>query len=162
MLNIFNLFLFLFAVWIGFILTSGHISWLYVFFGIVAAGLTTLVSMRLKLVEEKTEMLYLSFGFYRHFLKIFFGNFFSSINLIIDLAIRRSEIKPALHHIKINKSDCDTSLLAASVNMMSGLFSVNLDEEEILIHSIDQKYFKNFDLKKIQRSLHHVNDDNLV
>lgn len=162
MLNIFNLFLFLFALWIAFILTSGHISWLYVFFGIVAAGLTTLVSVRLKLVEKKTEMLYLSFGFYRHFLRIFIKSFFSSINLIIDLALRKTEIKPLIYHIKINKNDCDPALLAATVNMMPGLFTITLEDEEILIHAIDKKYFKNFDLQKIQRSLRNVNDDNLV
>ncbi len=162
MLNIFNLFLFLFTLWIVFMVTSGHISWLYVAFGVVAAGLTTIISRRLKLIESRSEMLYLSFGFYRHFIKIFIGNFFGSIGMVIDLALRNSDIKPIVYRVKINKLNCDSSLLATSINLMLGLFTITLDDEVIEIHSIDEKYFKNFDLKKIQRSLSDVNDDNLV
>lgn len=162
MLNIFNLFLFLFALWIVLIVTSNHISWLYVFFGFIAAGLATLVSMRLKLLDKKSEMLFLSLGFYRHFLKVFIKSFFKSIAIIIDLALGKSHLVPAIYKIKINKEKTTPALLATSANMVCGLFTINLDEDEITIHALDEKYFRGFDLKKIYQSLSNVNDDNLV
>lgn len=162
MLNIFNLFLFLFAIWAVFIFISGHISLVYALCGIIAAALATLASIRLRLFEKKTEMLYLSFGFYRHFCRIFLKNFFSSINLIIDLALRKTEPKPTIHYLKIDKDDPNAPLLAPTLNMTCGLFCVALEEDKIMVHAIEEKYFRNFDLKKNLRSLSNVNDDNLV
>lgn len=162
MLNIFNLFLFLFAIWAGFIFISGHISLLYGLCGIIAAALATLVSIRLRIFEKKTQMLYLSFGFYRHFCRIFLANFLASINLIIDLALRKTEVKPVIHYIKIDKDDPDAQLLVPTINMVCGLFSVAFEDDKIMVHTLDEKYFRKFDLKKNQRSLRNVNDDNIV
>lgn len=163
MLNIFNLFLFLFALWILFMISAGHISWLYVFFGILASGLVSISSFRLKLIEEKSEVLYLSFGFYRHFSKIFLKNFFSALKLIIDLAISRKSLHPTLHKIKLSeKNKFNPALLMASFNMSTGLFSIGTQDEEILIHAIDEEYFLQFDLQKTCNHLNNVNDDNLV
>ena len=52
MLNIFNLFLFLLLLWAMFMLAAGHLTWLYLMFGVIASALVSLVSMRLKLVEK--------------------------------------------------------------------------------------------------------------
>lgn len=162
MLNIFNLFLFLSAIWAVFMFISNHVSLVYILCGIFGAGLATLIAIRLRLFEKKTEMLYLSFGFYRHFLRVYFKNFLSAIRLIIDLAHQKVEIKPSLHRLKINKNDPTWPLLITTINMTSGLSCVALEEDEILVHAIDEKYFKALDLPKMQRSLNNVNDDNLV
>lgn len=163
MLNIFNLFLFLFALWILFMVAAGKVSLLYVFFGLLSAVLVAVASFRLKLIEKKSELLYLSFGFYRHFFKIFVKNFFSSINLIIDLAISRKQLSPTLHKVRIDeKLKFNPALLMVSFNMSAGLFSIGAKDDEILIHALDEKYFSQFDLQKICASLNHVNDDNLV
>lgn len=163
MLNIFNLFLFLFALWILFMISADQLSWLYVFFGILASGLVSVASFRLKLIEEKSELLYLSFGFYRHFFKIFMKSFFSAIKLIIDLAISRKPLHPTLHNVKFSpKNKFNPALLMASYNMSTGLFSIGNKDDEILIHAIDEEYFKKFDLQKTCNSLNNVNDDNLI
>lgn len=163
MLNIFNLFLFLFALWIFFMIAGNNISWLYIFFGLIASGFVAIVSFRLKLVEEKSELLYLSLGFYRHFINLFIKSFFSAIALIISLAISRKELNPTIHKIKLTPKDkFNPALLMASFNMSSGLFSIGMKDDEILVHAIDESYFKKFDLNKTRRSLNNANDDNLI
>jgi len=163
MVNIFNLFLFLFALWILFMISAGNISWLYIFFGILSAGLVSIASFRLNLIEEKSELLYMSFGFYRHFLKIFLQNFLTAIKLIISLALTNKTLHPLIHVVKFNpKNKFNPALLMASFNMTTGLFSIGAKDGEILVHSIDEVYFKKFDLQKACKSLNNVNDDNLV
>ncbi len=163
MLNIFNLFLFLLALWVLFMISASHISWLYVFFGIIASGLVAVASFRLKLIEEKSELLYLSLGFYRHFFRIFVKNFLSSIRLIIDLAISRKPLHPTLHRVILQeKHRFNPALLMTSFNMSTGLFSISLKDDEIMVHALDENYFSQFDMHRASKSLNNVNDDNLV
>lgn len=163
MLNIFNLFLFLLTLWIMFMILAGKVSWLYIFFGILASGLVSISSFRIHLIEKKSELLHFSFGFYRHFARIFFKNFFSSLKLIIDLALTREPTYPLVYKVNLDhESQINPALLMASFNMTTGLFCIGNKENEILIHAIDEDHFKKFDLQKIYKSLKNVNDDNLV
>lgn len=163
MLNIFNLFLFLFALWILFSISSSTFSLVYIIFGIIASMLVAIASFYLKLINEKSELLYLSLGFYRHFLKIFIKNFFSSLKLIIELAIRNQPLHPTIHKISFNsQNEFNPALLMISLNMTTGLFSIGMEEGKILVHAVDERYFKQVDLQKIYASLKSVNDDNLV
>lgn len=163
MLNIFNLFLFLLTLWILFMISAGNISWLYLIFGIMASSFIAVSSYKLKLVEEKSELLYLSFGFYRHFLKIYFNHFFGALKLIIDLAFRREPFKPVIHVIKFdNKNHFNLALLATTINMSTGLFCIGMREDEVFIHAIEEDHFAKFNLQKSMSDLVHVNDDNLV
>ncbi len=163
MLNIFNLFLFLLALWITFMVVAGNISWLYLGFGIVSAAFVAFSSSKLKLVEEKSELLYLSFGFYRHFFKIYCGSFFSSLNLIVEMAFRREPFKPVIHVVKItNKNRINLALFATSINMNTGLFCIGMRDNEAFIHAVEEQYFAKFNVRKLLNILPHINDDNLV
>jgi multisubunit Na+/H+ antiporter MnhE subunit len=163
MLNIFNLFLFLLALWLMFMAASQHFTWLYLFLGLIASGLVALMSKRLRLVEKNSELLYLSFGFYRHFILIFIGNFFSSLSLIIKMALGKSAPNPTLHKVKLKANHgFNPALLIASFNMSTGNFCVDSRENEILVHALNSGYFKKFDLQKICINLRNINDDNII
>lgn len=54
------------------------------------------------------------------------------------------------------------ALLMVSVNMTTGLLFLELKDDEILIHEIDENFFKSFELKKTCKELAQINDDNLV
>lgn len=163
MLNIFNLFLFLFALWILFMIAAGNVSWLYILYGIIAASIVSIASARLKLIEDKSELLYLSVGFYRHFSKVFLGNFFSAIKLIIKLALTNKPLHPLVYNVSLNeKNKFNPALLIATFNMSTGLFCISAKDDELMVHAIDEDHFKKIDLQKICKNLSNVNDDNLV
>jgi multisubunit Na+/H+ antiporter MnhE subunit len=163
MLNIFNLFLFLLALWVMFMLAAEKTSWLYMFFGILSSGLVSAASFRLKIIESKSELLYLSLGFYRHFVKIFFYNFFSASKLLLKLAFAKKLSVPLIYSVRQDSDDrFNPALLMASFNMTTGLFCIGAKDEEILIHAISEEYFKKFNLQKACKILNNINDDNLV
>ena len=163
MLNIFNLFLFLFALWILFMISAGNISWLYLILGIISSALVAAFSHKMKLIETKSELLYLSFGFYRSFLKTYFDNFFSAIKLVIALAYRREPFKPVIHVVTLNqKFHPNLALFATTINMTTGLFCIAVRDDEIFVHAAETDYFARFDLEKLMAQLTQVNDDNLV
>jgi multisubunit Na+/H+ antiporter MnhE subunit len=163
MLNFFNLFLFLLAAWFCFMVGAQKINLLYIFFGVVSSILVAGASYRMKLFDKKSELLYLSLGFYRHFSKIFISNFFSSILLISKMALSKNSVNPLIFNLKFDENnEYNTGLLIASINMTSGLFVIGSKENELLIHVIDENYLKKFNLHKTHRSLTNVNDDNLI
>ncbi len=166
MLNIFNLFLFLLALWGMFMFSSENVSWLYLSLGLISAALISFYSYRVKLIDEKSELLYLSFGFYRNFLAIYFCNFFSAIKLIFQLAFRREPHKsfsPSIHVVNLNlRKEINPALLATTINMVTGLFCISLRENEMQIHAVEHDYFDHFDFKKLLYDLAEVNDDKLI
>ena len=163
MLNIFNLFLFLLALWILFMVAGGNISWFYIFFGLGCAAFVSVLSFRFKLIEEKSELLYLSLGFYRHFVKIFFKGFFPSLKLIAKMALDKEPAKSLTYVVEIDaKNNFNSALLIGSLNMSPGLFCIGAKENQVLVHAINQEHFQKFNLQKNFKSLNNVNDDNLV
>ncbi len=164
MLNIFNLFLFLFAIWIALLVLQGQVTWLYLFLGIICSALVSVFSYRLKLIEEKSELLYLSIGFYRHFGRLYFKSFFSALGLIFSLVFdKNSNIKPVIYMISLDyKNKFNPGLFASTINMTTGLFCLLIKEEKIFIHCLDQKFFEQFDANKTVKILKEINDDNLV
>ena len=135
----------------------------FLIFGIISSIIIAIISYQLKLINNKSELLYLSLGFYRHFLGIYFKNFLASMNLIFDLAINRKSLHPTVHRIKfLDSYRFNPALLISSFNMTAGLFTIATDGDEILIHAIHEEYFYNFDLLKNVINLNNVNDDNLV
>ncbi len=163
MLNIFNLFLFLLLFWCTLMLFVSQFSWLYLSFGIFFCAITAFGSFKLKLIDKKSELLYLSFNFYRHFVKIYFANFFKSIKLIFRLAFGSKPIRPLIYKVAINFEDkFNPALMISSYDMHSGLLCVFVEDENFLIHALDEKYFTEFNLFKTLRVLPDINEDNLV
>ena len=163
MLNIFNLFLFLLTLWSLFMFFGNDFSLPFLIFGIFSSGLVAMVAYRLKLINQKSELLYLSLGFYKHYLGIYFKNFISSLSLIIDLAINRKSLHPTIHKVKFRDSyNFNPALLISSYNMSTGLFAIAFENDNLIIHAIHEDYFYKFDLLHYTLNLNNVNDDNLV
>ena len=163
MLNIFNQFLFLVAVWLFFMVIGKNFTLIYFFIGVFSSLIISLFCYHLKLIDSKSKFLYLSFGFYRHFLLIYFKNFFRAIFLIIDLAINRRSMNPRLHFVEIKRNhNFSEELLIASINLSAGLLVIQVNEENIVIHSIDEEFFYRVNFNKIYKNLANVNDDEIV
>lgn len=146
-------------------LSFGVFSVPYVCFGLVSCVLVAVISAKIGLIEKNSELLYLSFGFYRHFFSIFVKNFSGSIVLIIALAFGSKKFQPTLCKAVIKKKfDFNPALLIATINMTCGLLCLEAkdDDSEFVIHAIDEKFFDKFDLQKTCLSLEETNDDKLV
>lgn len=161
-MHIFNLFIFLFSIWIFLIFICSSFSFSYILLGIISSALISFICARLRLTQKNSEFLYLSFGFYRHFLSIFFKNFFSSIFLICRLAFTKQPIRPIATTIKLPYNKSHLALLTASINMMTGISCVKIQNEKITIHAIDKKYLEKLDLQELCHNLQDINDDNLI
>ena len=103
MLNIFNLFLFLLTLWFVFMFVGHDFSIPFLIFGIISSLVISIISYQLKLINNKSELLYLSLGFYHHFFGIYFKNFFKSMNLVLLGTSLQFEIKKRFHSVYISR-----------------------------------------------------------
>lgn len=142
---------------------ADKISLFYFFFGLLFTAFIAIISYKTQLINKKTELLYLNTGFYIHFIKIYFGNFFSSLNIIFLSCFFNKSLNPVIKTVDLNKENQrNDGLLVTSINMTSGLFCVNINDKEVSIHCIDEKYFKKFNLEKTLKSLAKINEHDSI
>lgn len=166
MLNIFNLFLFLFLVWGLFLIVLLKFSISSIIFGGVASFIIAYYAFKIKIIKKDTELIFLNYNFYRHFIKIYLKNFIRSLNLLIELVFFHKGIRPLVYKQKIKIQDFDYQLLEYSINCSAGLncidIEINNKDYVFVIHSLNEGYFEQFQIKKIIRFLPHINEDKIV
>lgn len=140
------------------------ISIIYLIFGIFSSIFVSLICYNLKLIEKKSEMLCLSFGFYKHFFTTYLKNFIPSISLLLQLAFKGSKLNHKAYKIVLNSiaKRHSSELLQATINLTTGLFTIKDGKFYIEIYAIDKRFYKNFNLKKTFKILENINDDNIV
>ena len=140
-----------------------ELSVFYAISGIIFSFLVSFLSYKLKFIEKNSEMLYLHLNFYRHFLKVFIANFFKSFGLAFSLAIGRKSLRPLIYKVDISDVDkFNLPLLIATINMNLGLSVVEDGEKFFTIFALDEKFFEEFNLKRILKILPEINENNLV
>jgi hypothetical protein len=144
---------------------GNNISFIYFFFGVISSLFVAVASYRVGIIQKKSELLYLSIGFYRYFIKLYLDNFFSSINLILSLALEKNE-NCKISTIEIYDEKLNLGLLIAAINISSGIISAShrIDDNKkiLLIHSVDDKYLERFDLYKNIKIINNLNEDDIV
>lgn len=161
MLNIFNLFLFLFSIWSILMLLTDNISWLYAFLGIIFSLLISVFSYQIKLIDKKTDFPFLHTNFYSHFFLIYVKNFLGSLKILLTLAFLNKDLRPTKRVFKLNEDKVNHAMMIATINMTSGLTCIDNNSDEFLIYSMSEQYFNDFDFDDIVRSLSKVNDDEI-
>lgn len=166
MLNIFNLFLFLFLVWGLFMIVLLKFSILSIIFGGICSFAIAYYAFKIKIIKKDTELIFLNYNFYRHFVKIYLKNFMRSLNLLIELVFFHNSIRPLIYKQKIKIHDYNYQLLEYSINCSAGLSCIDVEINNkdciFVIHALNESYFELFQIKKIARFLPHINEDKIV
>ncbi len=168
MINIFNLFLTLFFLCLLFACSNGnitphHFSWLFVLIAFFSSIIASLVAYKLKIFNKDSHFSFLHFGFYRHFIKLFFSAFLQSILVVFRIAISSRKIEPKIYSLPIEELEIHTlNLLIFTINMTPGLLFIDLIDDKIVILGLNKSYIEKLDLKQIIRQIDRVDDNKLV
>jgi len=161
MINIFNLFLVLLFFWFIFAGAGGVLSWLYLFLGIIVSATISLIAWKIKLINQSTDFLFLNLGFYKHFCKLIFCSFFKSIALLFSSSFKT--LNPVTYYLPITKQNSsELALFMSTISLIPGLFCLGLKDDELIIHALDEKYFKQSKINEIYNNLKSIKDDRLV
>ncbi len=159
----FDLFLFLLFLWLLLMLNFQRFTYEMLIAGIFSSATVAILARYLQLITNESKQLFLSLRFYRHFLRIYSENFYRSLSLIFDLAFGFKSFAPQIKRVAIYKKfRPDLALLIASINMISGLMVIEVEEENILIYAINPDCFADFELLKTAVGLSEINDDDLI
>jgi len=164
MINIFTLFLLLLALWSSFVYLIFGFDYTYFVLGIVASLVISLICFNLKIINKKSELLYLSWGFYKYFIKLYFTNFFKQITVQIKMLFISSFTDPrsikVVYRTQENKNN--SFLFEATINFMAGYSIIEIKPDHILVGAINRSYEDQFFAKRIFAKIKNINDDNLV
>lgn len=132
--------------------------------GSIFSFLIAAISYRFNLINKKSELLFLSFGFYRHFFKLYFKNFYSSLILIIKVLLGKRNINPVVYKLLIDDSNksFNPSSLISTINMSTGLLVIFNENNLLLVHALNEEYINNFSFSANMAKLNNLNDDKLV
>ncbi|MBL6664953.1 MAG: hypothetical protein ISQ34_03825 [Rickettsiales bacterium] len=139
-------------------------NYIYFVVGFVASLAISLACFNVKIIDKKSELLYLSLGFYKYFIKLYLSNILKQIIVQIKTLLIPSFIDPQT--IKVDLSAIDDqenmALFEASLNLMVGYSILKVESDHILVGAINENYKKNFRPKKIFKDIKNINDDSLV
>jgi len=164
MINLINYFLFLFFLWLIFMVMGHNFSASFAIIGAIFSFLISLISYRFNLINKKSELLFLSLGFYHHFFKLYFKNFYSSLMLIIKIVSGKKNINPVIYKLLIddNNKSFNPSSLISTINMNTGLLVIFNENNSLLIHALNEEYINHFNFSANIAKLNNLNDDKLV
>jgi hypothetical protein len=130
--------------------------------GILLCLAASFLAWKLKIIRKSSNLLFLHFGFYRHFFKIIFSAFFPSLKIAFRAAIASKEIDPKVFHLKVKKlNKKELLLLAPTLNLMAGLLFVRNEDEKISILSLYDECIFGLNLEEIIANLDQMHDVSL-
>lgn len=164
MINIFNLFLLLLALWSSVVYTLFGFDYVYLVLGVVPALLISVACFNLRIINKKSELLYLSWGFYTYFVKLYCSNFFKQILLQIMMVATPSIIDPKVIKtvLKSSEDKKHAFLFESTIDFMAGYSVLEVHTDYILVGAINSEYAARFSSKAIFKKVNNINDDSLV
>lgn len=164
MINIFNLFLLLLAIWSGSVYALQGFNYEYLFIGSAVSLVISVFCFNLRLINKKSELLYLSWGFYKYFINLYIRNIGKQIILQIKMALIPSIIdsKTIKVHLKFDEEKKNSLLFESTVDFMAGYSVIELTSDYIIVGAINSDYASRFSGKSIFKKLKNINDDSLV
>ena len=164
MINIFNLFLLLSALWSIFVYMIFGLNYFYLGFGAFMALVISISCFYLRIINKKSELLYLSWGFYQYYAKLYCVNIVKQIMLQIKIFFTSSFIDPKTIKISLkNPQDKQYAFLFEStIDFMAGYSILETTPDYIIVGALNEDYVKNFSAKRIFKNIRNINDDSLI
>lgn len=165
MINIFNLFLFLYAFWGILAFASDSLTMSFIALGFFFSLIVSLIAWKLKMVRKKVNFLFLNLGFYKHFLSLFFVNFFYCVIFLVKTTfVKKDPENNCFFEMNFEKilTKSEMAIFIASISFIPGLCYVDCDKTVVTIYALDERFFRKDPLQKIYNNINQVDDDNLV
>jgi len=167
MINIFNLFLTLFFFWLSFAYLGENLSWLCVFFGLLSSLIISFIAWKIKIINKYSHLIFLHFGFYKHFVGLIFSAFPQSLLTAYRAAIASQKINPKIHFFLVKSlNNNELVLLISTINMMPHLLFIGVKDKlkgkEVIILSLNDFSVSKLNLRQVISDLDKINDNRLV
>jgi len=164
MINIFNLFLFLYIFWLILLLINDIFSSFLLIFGVFVALFVSILARKIKIINKDINFLFLNFGFYKHFLLIYFLSLFRYLILLPRILFIDGKDNSDIIKISVKKllNKQELLLFISTINMLPAISYVNKKNKEIIIYCAIKELFNEDEIIKIYDNIYKINDDSLI
>lgn len=164
MINIFNLFLFLYIFWLILMLINDIFSSFLLIFGVFVALFVSILARKIKIINKDINFLFLNFGFYKHFLLIYFLSLFRYLILMPRFLLINGRDNSYIIKFSVKKAlnRHELSLFISTINMLPAISCIDKKNKEITIYCVNKELFNKDEIVKIYDNIYKINDDSLI
>lgn len=144
------------------LLFNSYFNFIYFILIILISLLISYLTIKLKLVNQKTNFLFLQLGFYKFIFKKFNSMFLFSFYLTWQL-YKKKPIEPIVDYIYIDNSNLhEITLIINTLNLLPGIICCATRKQYLIIHSLGFQYFIPSDIFILNNEIIDVYDDNII
>ena len=163
MINIFTLFLFLLTLWMVTLFITNSIHSYYIYFGFISSITISIISWKLKLIDQNSNFIYLNIGFYKYFVLLILYSFFKTLIMLIEYQLFYNKLQPSIYYISTKElSENNLNLLISTIFFIPGIMYFGVKNKQMMIHCLDKKYFKRKEINKIYSYLTKIDENRLI
>ena len=163
MINIFNLFLVLFTFWFFLIFANFNLNFITLIIGLICCSIIAYCSWKFKLINRKTEFLFLIFGFYKFFFSLFIISLYNSFLLLFEFLKFTPQINPVIYNLPFkNSKQINIPILISAITLIPGISFIDFNKNHIVIYCLNEKLVKKANLKNLISNLQKINDNSIV
>lgn len=164
MLSLFNYFLIILFFCVFGILFYAKFTAIIIILAVIFSVALCLILLDFGTIKKGDKMIYLNYGLYRHFFRLWRSNLFDSFKILWVYLIYGDgrKYKPQLRILRINNEIKPyRHLMVKSLNMFVGV-DAKLQEDSIVIEAVDQKFLAKIRIQELLYSIKNINDDELI
>jgi multisubunit Na+/H+ antiporter MnhE subunit len=125
--------------------------------------MVSVIAWKIKIITKYSHFLFLHIGFYRHFIGIIISSFFESLIIAFRAANNSSKLDCKIYFLPIKKlNNSELVLLMSTINLLPGTIFIGLEDKQIAICGLNEKYMARLNLEKVYNKLEKINDNRLV
>ncbi len=133
-------------------------------FGVFITFFVSIFARKIKIINKDINFLFLNFGFYKHFLLIYFLSLFRYFILLPRLLLINGKDNSDIIKFSVKKllNKQELSIFIATINMLPAISYIDKKNKEIIIYCAIKELFNKDEIVKIYDNIYKINDDSLI
>lgn len=151
------------CIWLLLFLFNSSFSAVYFIVGIFVCVFISYLMMKLKIVNKKSNFLFLQFGFYKFIFSKIGSTFLYTIYLTLQFWKNNDNFEQVVDYLYIDNSNLnEVGLIVNTFNMMPGVICCATRKQYIIVHSLGYQYFIPSDIFILNDAVADIYDDNVM
>lgn len=163
MLIFLTLFFTYLCIWIILFLLNSLFSSLYFLVGVCICLFVSYLTIKLKIVNQKTNFLFLQVGFYKYIFSKINTSLLYTIYLTLQFYKKKQNFEEVVDYVYVDNSNLyEVALIVNTLNLLPGVICCALKKQHLVIHSLGFQYFIPSDIFILNDEISNIYDDNVI
>ena len=163
MLIFLTLFFTYLCIWIILFLLNSIFSSLYFLLGVAICLFVSYITVKLKVINHKTNFLFLQIGFYKYIFSKINASLLYTIYLTLQFYKKEQNFEEIVDYIYVDNPNVhEMALMTNTLNLLPGVICCAIKKQHLIVHSLGFQYFIPSDIFVLNDEILNIYDDNII